>query len=69
MCDITFENAKGCSGTVNRTSVYSEAVAQKVLYKHATRNFAEFTSKHLCMNLYFDKVKPSRPAISFKASL
>ena len=25
MCDIVFEKAKGCGGTVNRTSVYAEA--------------------------------------------
>ena len=33
------------------------------------RNFAEFTRKYLCRNLFFDKVKLYRSATSIKASL
>ena len=32
-------------------------------------NFAEFTRKYLCRNLFFDKVKLYRSATSIKASL
>ena len=31
MCDIGFEKAKGHGGTVNKTSVYSEAAVRRVL--------------------------------------
>ena len=31
MCDIVFEKVKGRGGTVNSTSVYSEAAVQRVL--------------------------------------
>ena len=31
MCDIAFENAKGCGGTVNTTSVYTEAAVRRVI--------------------------------------
>ena len=30
MCDIVFEKAKGCGGTVNIMNVYAEAAVQKV---------------------------------------
>ena len=33
------------------------------------RNFAEFTRKHLCRNLFFDKVKLCRSSTSLKTSL
>ena len=53
MCDIVFEKVQGRSSKVNRTSAYAEA---------------EFTKKHLCRNLYFDKVKLCRSAASLKSS-
>ena len=31
MCDIVFEKTKGHYGTVNKTSIYSEAAGRKVL--------------------------------------
>ena len=31
MCDIVFGKAKGCSGTVNRISVYAKAAVGRVL--------------------------------------
>ena len=31
MCDVVFENAKGHGGIVNRTNVYAEAAARRVL--------------------------------------
>ena len=31
MCNIVFEKAKDCGGTVNRTSVYLEAAVRMVL--------------------------------------
>ena len=48
MCGIVFEKAKGHGGTVNRTSVYAEAAIRR----DVTRNFAVFTRKHLCQNLF-----------------
>ena len=36
------------------------------LEKRVTRNFAELTRKHLCRNLFFDKVKICRSAASLK---
>ena len=53
MCDIVFEKAKVRRGTVNRSSVYGEAAARRVLEKDVMRNFAKFTRKHLCQNLFF----------------
>ena len=44
MCGIIFEKAKG---------VYGEAAVQMVLKEGVTRNFAEFTKKYLCRNLFF----------------
>ena len=70
MCDIVFEKTRVCGGTVNRTSVYAEAVVFKGFFKESvTRNFAEFTRKHLCRNLFFDKAKLCRSSTSLKASL
>ena len=37
--------------------------------KSVMRNFAEFTRKHLCCNLFFDKVKLCRSSDSLKTSL
>ena len=55
--NFVFEKTKGRDGTVNRTSVYAEAAVQRVLLKKCVmRNFAEFTRKYLCRNLFFDKV-------------
>ena len=53
MCDIAFEKTKGRGGTVRRTSLYAEAVVQEFFKKSVMRNFAEFTRKHLCLNLFF----------------
>ena len=34
--------------------------------KGVIRNFAKLTRKHLCWNLFFDKVKLCRPTIHYK---
>ena len=34
--------------------------------KDIVRNFAKFTGKHLCQNLYFNKVAVLRPATLLK---
>ena len=71
MCDIIFEKATDRDEKVNRTSVYAEARSSRPkgsLKKGAMRNFAEFTRKHLCRNLFFNKVKPCGSAISLKTS-
>ena len=60
MCDIVFEKVQGCAGKVNRTSVYAEAAFRRVPIKGFMRYFSEFTKKHQCRNLFFDKVKLSR---------
>ena len=57
MWDIVFEKTKGCGRTVNRTSVYAEADVRRVFKESVMRNFTELTRKHLCANLFFDKVK------------
>ena len=70
MCDIVFEKTKGHGGTVNRTSVYAEAVVfKRFCKKTAMRNFAEFTRKYLCRNLLFDKVKLCTSSTSLKMNL
>ena len=53
MCDIVFEKVKDRGGTVNKSSVYGEATARRVLEKDVMRNFAKFARKHLCQNLFF----------------
>ena len=37
--------------------------------KDVLKNFAKFTGKHLCHNLFFNKVSDLRPATSFKKRL
>ena len=37
--------------------------------KGILRNFAKFTGKHLCLNLFFNKVAGLRPATLFKKRL
>ena len=69
MCDIVFEKTKGRGGTVNRTSVYAEDPSEGFFKKSVMTNFADFTRKHLCRNLFFDKVKLCRFATSLKTSL
>ena len=64
MWDIVFEKAKGYGRTVNRTSVYAEAAIRRVFKGSVKRYFAEFTRKHLCANLFFDKVKLCKSATS-----
>ena len=49
--DILFEKTKSHGEMVNRTSAYAEAAVQRVLF--GMRNFAEFTRKRLCRNLFF----------------
>ena len=66
MCDIFFEKAKGRGVTVNKTSVYAEAAIQRVLLKKVMKNFAEFTRKHLCQDVAFDKDKLCRSSTSLK---
>ena len=44
-------------------SYYSEAVVRRRSIKRGVlRNFAEFTGKHLCQSLFFNKVVGIRPA-------
>ena len=55
--NIVFEKVKGSDGTVNRMSVYAEAAVRKALQKKCViRNFAEFTRKYFCRNLFSDKI-------------
>ena len=61
LCDIVFEKTKVCGRTISRTSVSVEAAVRRFL-KSVMRNFAEFTRKHLCENLFSDKVKLCRYA-------
>ena len=56
-------------GTVKKTSIYAEAAVRRDLLKSVMRNFAEFTRKHLCGNLFFDKVKLCKSATSLKKHL
>ena len=53
MCDIVFENKECHDGTVNRMSVYAGAG----VFMFIVRDFSEIARKHLCRNLFFDKVK------------
>ena len=70
MCDIVFEKTKDCDGTVNRTRVFMQKQPSGGFFKKCvTRNFAEFTTKHLLRNLFFDKVKLCRSETSLKVSL
>ena len=39
MCDIVFEKTKGRGGTVNRTSVYTEATGRRDLLKRCYGKF------------------------------
>ena len=44
-----------------------ETKALKVFYeKGVLKNFVQFTGKHLCQSLFFNKVAGLRPAILFK---
>ena len=53
---------------VNRTSVMQKQLSEGFFKKRFMRNFAEFTKKHLCRKLFFDKVKLCRSATSLKMS-
>ena len=44
---------KGHCATVNRRSVYKKQPSEGFFKKDFMRNFAEFTRKHLCRNLFF----------------
>ena len=69
MCGIVFKKVQGRAWKLNRTSAYAEAAVRRFFKKGFMRIFAEFTKKHLCRNLFFDKVKLCRPATSLKPSL
>ena len=69
MRDIVFEKLQGRDGKVNRTSVHAVAAVRRVFKKGFLRNSPEFTKKHLCRNLFFDKVKLCRSATSLKTRL
>ena len=69
--DIVFEKANGYGGTVNKTSVYAEAAVRRVLWKRLRETFRRIhhkkkKKKHLCRNLFFDKVKFCRSVTLFK---
>ena len=51
---LFLKRRKGHCATVNRRSVYAEAASEEYFKKDVMRNFAEFTRKHLCPNLFFD---------------
>ena len=59
MCDIAFEKTKGRVGTVNRTSVYAEAVV---------RRFLKIGDK-FCRISFFNKVKLCKSAALLKTRL
>ena len=66
MSEIMVVGTKGRFGT----GVFMQKQPSKGFFKKSVmRNFAEFTRKHLCGNLFFDKVKLCRSAASMKASL
>ena len=50
MCDIGFEKTKGRGGTVNRMQ---KEPSEGLFKKDLLRNFAKFTTKHLCRNSFF----------------
>ena len=49
--------------------LYDNGLCHERVKKGFMRIFAEFTKKHLCRNLFFDKVKLCRSATSLKSSL
>ena len=51
MCDIVFEKAKFVVG-----KYIERGFMQRKLSEGFFKNFSEFTRKHLCWNLFFDKV-------------
>ena len=69
MCDIDFEKVQVHAGKANRTSVYADAVVRMVLLKRFYENFSRIHKKHMCRNLFFDKVKLCRSATSLKSRL
>ena len=69
MCSIVFEKAKVHGGTVNETLFMQNQPSKGLLKKDVMRNFAEFTRKHQCQDVFFDKFKLCRSATSLKTSL
>ena len=71
MHDIIFEKVKGRGGAVNSERVFIQKQPSEGFFKKGVmRNFAEFTRKHLCRNLFFDKGKIfDKVATSLKTSL
>ena len=62
-----FRNSRlrnGMASSVNRSSHGRCSIRKGVL-----RNFAKFTGKHLCQNLFFNKVAGLRPATLLKKRL
>ena len=69
MCDIVFEKTEGSGGTVNRTSVYAEAVVQRDLKRKYYEKFRRIYKKTSVPDLFFDKVKLCRSSTSLETSL
>ena len=69
MCRTIFEKVKGRGGKVNKTCVYQKQPFEGLLEKGVMRAFAQFTKKHLCRNLLFDKVKTLHICNFIKTSL
>ena len=70
MHDIIFEKVKGRGGTVNSEPVFIQKQPSQGFFKKGVmRNFAKYTKKLLCRNLFFDKIKPCRSATSLKTRL
>ena len=69
MCDIVFEKAKGCGGTLTEQVFVQKQPPEGFFKKGVMRIFPKFTRKHLCWNLFFDEVKLCRSATSLKARL
>ena len=69
MCDIVFQKAKGRDGKVKKRVFMQKQRSKAFFQKGVMGNFTELTRKHLCRNLFFDKVKLSGSATSLKTSL
>ena len=70
MHDIIFEKVKGRGGAVNSERVFIQKQPSEGFFKKGVmRNFAKYTRKHLCRNLFPDKIKPYRSVTSLKTRL
>ena len=58
-----------CLGPDYFTSILSTKLPPDVFYKKGVRkNFAEFTGKHLCQSLFFNKVRKETQALVFSCT-